>query len=179
MHGQLGAPEAAHAGLVEVDVGRGDVLLQRVVDVRVPGVAEQAALAGREPGAEPDVPAVALLVREGLVEAARDGGRHGAQVGVVDAPVQPADLDAFSSAFLDDADEGLDGFDAFAVVVEGGVDEVVLHVDHDEQGFVRVDHDAAVVADTIVGVKGDFASAAAGEVEAFGFGVVEPLVVAA
>jgi hypothetical protein len=49
------------------------------------------------------------------------------------------------------------------------VDKVVLHVDQN----------AAVVADAIVGVESDLALAAAGQIEALGLGVVEPLVVAA
>jgi hypothetical protein len=59
------------------------------------------------------------------------------------------------------------------------VDKVVLHVDDDEQSALRVDQNAAVVADAIVGVESDLALAAAGQIEALGLGVVEPLVVAA
>jgi len=59
------------------------------------------------------------------------------------------------------------------------VDEEVLHVDDDEEGLVRVNDDAAVVADAVIGVDDEFVGAAAGEVEAAGGGVVVPLVVAA
>jgi hypothetical protein len=54
-----------------------------------------------------------------------------------------------------------------------------LHVDNDKQGGVGVNQDTAVVADAIVGVEGDLALAAARKIEAFGFRVVEPLVVSA
>ena len=125
------------------------------------------------------MPAVALFVGEGFVEPAGDGRGHDFHVVVVDAPVQPAELYALLSALFNHRDEGFDGFDAFRVVAEGRVDEEVLHVDDDEQGLGRIDHDAAVVADAVVGVEDEFAGAAAGEVEAAGRGVVEPLVIAA
>jgi hypothetical protein len=54
-----------------------------------------------------------------------------------------------------------------------------LHVDNDKQGGVGVNQDTAVVADAIVGVEGDLALAAAREIEAFGLGIVEPLIVTA
>lgn len=65
------------------------------------------------------------------------------------------------------------------MVVEVGVDEVVLHVDDDEESALRVDQNTSVVANAIVGIEGDLALAAARQVEALGLGVVEPLVVAA
>jgi hypothetical protein len=65
------------------------------------------------------------------------------------------------------------------VVVKVGVDEVVLHVDDDEEGALRVDQHTAVVANAIVGIEGELALAAARQIEALGLWVVEPLVVAA
>jgi hypothetical protein len=59
------------------------------------------------------------------------------------------------------------------------VNKVVLHVDYYEESLLRVDQNAAVVADAIVGIEGDLALAAARQIEAFGLGIVEPLVVAA
>jgi hypothetical protein len=59
------------------------------------------------------------------------------------------------------------------------VNEVVLHIDDDEECALRVDQNTAVVADAIVGIEGDLALAAARQIEALGLGVVEPLVVAA
>jgi hypothetical protein len=54
-----------------------------------------------------------------------------------------------------------------------------LHVDDDKQGAVGINQDTSVVADAIVGVEGNLALAAAREIEAFGLGIVEPLVVTA
>jgi GTP:adenosylcobinamide-phosphate guanylyltransferase len=125
------------------------------------------------------VPSTAFLVCHAFVEATGNGGRHDLEIVVGDAPVQPADLYALGPALLEDFDERLHGRDALAVVVEVWVDKVVLHVDDDEQSALRVDQNAAVVADAIVGVEGDLALAAARQIEAFGFRVVEPLVVAA
>jgi hypothetical protein len=59
------------------------------------------------------------------------------------------------------------------------VDEVVLHVDDNEERLLRVDQNTTVVANAVVGVEGDLALAAARQIEALGLGVVEPLVVAA
>jgi hypothetical protein len=182
VHGQLGAPKPAHACFVEANVVVGDILLERIVDVCVPCAREQATLAALlfwKFGAQTDVPSTALLVCHAFVEATGDGGRHDLEVMVGDAPVQPADLDALGPALLENFDERLHGRDALAVVVEVWVDKVVLHVDDDEQSALRVDQNAAVVADAIVGVESDLALAAAGQIEALGLGVVEPLVVAA
>jgi hypothetical protein len=182
VHGQLRAPKTAHARLVEANIVLCNVLLQRVVDVGVPRASEQATLSAllfRKRGAQADVPSAALFVRPAFVEATGDGRRHNLQVVVRDAPVQPADLDAFLPALLDDLDERLDGLDALAVVVEDGVDKVVLHVDNDKQGGVGINQDTAVVADAIVGVEGDLALAAAREIEAFRLWIVEPLVISA
>jgi hypothetical protein len=98
---------------------------------------------------------------------------------VCDSPVQPAHLYALFPALFEDFDERLDGCDALVVVVEVGVNKVVLHVDYYEESLLRVDQNAAVVADAIVGIEGDLALAAARQIEAFGLGIVEPLVVAA
>jgi hypothetical protein len=59
------------------------------------------------------------------------------------------------------------------------MDKVVLHIDYNQESPLRVDQNAAVVADAIVGVEGDLALAATRQIEALGLGVVEPLVVAA
>jgi hypothetical protein len=59
------------------------------------------------------------------------------------------------------------------------MDEVVLHVDYNQESLLRVDQNATVVADAIVGVEGDLALAAARQIEALGLRVVEPLVVTA
>jgi hypothetical protein len=182
VHWELGTPKTAHARLVEANIVLCNVLLQRVVDVGVPRASEQAALSTllfRKRGAQADVPSAALFVRHAFVEATGDGWRHNLQIVVRNAPVQPADLDPLLPAFFDHLDERLNGLDALAVVVENGVDKVVLHVDNDKQGGVGVNQDTAVVADAIVGVEGDLALAAARKIEAFGFRVVEPLVVSA
>lgn len=182
MHGEFWAPKPAHARFVEADVVVCDVFLQRVVDVCVPGAGEQTALAAllfRKSSAQTDMPPTAFLVCHALVEAAGDCGRHDLEVMVGDSPVQPADLYALFPALLEDVDEWLHGRDALAVVVEVWVDKVVLHVDDDEQSALRVDQNTSVVADAIVGVESDLALAAARQIEAFGLGVVEPLVVAA
>lgn len=125
------------------------------------------------------MPAVTFLVAERLVESSGHGGRHDFEIVFVDAPVQPADLYAFPSAFLDHPDQGLDRLDALRVVAEGRMDEEVLHVDNDKEGFGRVDLDAAVVADAVVGVDYQSFGSAAREVEAASGRVVEPLVVTA
>ena len=182
VHRQLRAPESAHARFVEAHIVFRDVLLQRVVDVCVPCTGEQAAfttLLRRQSGAETDMPSTAFLVSSVPIEAASDGRRHDLQVVVGDTPVQPAHLYALFPALLEDSDERLDGRDALVVVVEVWVDEVVLHVDDDEQSALRVDQDPTVVADAIVGVESDLALAAARQVEALGLWVVEPLVVTA
>lgn len=67
--------------------------------------------------------------------------RHDAKVVLVDAPVEPSDLDAFLAAALDDFEGRLDCCDAFLMIAASGVDEVVLHVDNDEDGLLRVLHD--------------------------------------
>jgi hypothetical protein len=54
-----------------------------------------------------------------------------------------------------------------------------LHVDDDKQGGVGINQDTAMVADAIVCVERELSLAASGEVEAFGLGIVEPLVVTA
>jgi hypothetical protein len=182
MEGEIGGPKTGHARFVEADVGGGDVGEEIVVDVGVPGTLEQAAFAALfcgEGGAETDVPAVAFLVREGFVEAAGDGRWHDFEVVVCDAPVQPRDVDLFCPTFLDDFEEGCEGLDALGVVAEERVDEEVLHVDYDQQRLLRIEHHAAVIANPVIGVDGQFAGAAAGEIEAAGGRVVEPLVVAA
>lgn len=182
VHGQFRAPKSAHACFVEAHIVVCDVLLQRIVDVGVPGAREQATLAAllfRENGAQTNVPSAAFLVCSALVEATGDSWRHDLEVVVCDSPVQPAHLYALFPAFFEDFDERLDGCDALVVVVEVGMDEVVLHVYYNQESLLRVDQNAAVVADAIVGVEGDLALAAARQIEALGLGVVEPLVVTA
>lgn len=182
VHGEFWAPEPAHARLVEAHVVLCNVLLQWVVDVSVPRACEEATLSAlffRKRSSQANVPSAALFVRHALVEATGDGWRHDLEVVIRDSPVQPADLNTLLPALVEDLFQRLDGLDALAVVVEVGVDKVVLHVDHDKQGAFGINQDTAVVADAIVGVEGDLALAAAREIEAFGLGVVEPLIVTA
>ena len=120
-----------------------------------------------------------FLVAERLVESSGHGRRHDFEVIFVDAPVQPADLYAFPSALLDHIDQGLDRLDALRVVAEGWMDEEVLHVDNDKERLGRVDLDAAVVADAIVGVDYQSFGSTTREVEAASGRVVEPLIVTA
>lgn len=182
VHGEFRAPESAHACFVEAHVVVCDVLFQRIVDVGVPSASEQATLTTLlfwENCTQADVPSTTFLVCSTLVEATGDGGWHDLEVVVCDSPVQPADLYALFPALFEDFDERLHSRDALDVVVEVGVNEVVLHIDDDEECALRVDQNTAVVADAIVGIEGDLALAAARQVEALGLGVVEPLVVAA
>lgn len=125
------------------------------------------------------MPSTTFLVCSALVEATGDGGWHHLQVVVCDPPVQPADLYALLPALFEDVGKRLYRSDALDVVVEVRVDEVVLHVDDNEERLLRVDQNTTVVANAVVGVEGDLALAAARQIEALGLGVVEPLVVAA
>ena len=125
------------------------------------------------------MPSTTFLVCSALVEATGYSWRHDLEIMVCDPPVQPADLYTLFPALFEDVDERLHSCDALNVVVEVGVDEVVLHVDDDEESALRVDQNTSVVANAIVGIEGDLALAAARQVEALGLGVVEPLVVAA
>ena len=182
VHGEFRAPEPAHARLVEAYVVRCNVFLQRVVDVGVPRAGEQATLSAlllRKRRAQADVPSAAFFMSHAFVEATGDSWRHDLEIVVRDSPVQPADLDTLLPALFEDLDERLDGLDALAVVVEVGVDKVVLHVDDDKQGGVGINQDTAMVADAIVCVERELSLAASGEIEAFGLGIVEPLVVTA
>jgi hypothetical protein len=154
VHRQVRVPHTTHTGLVEANIlGRHD-LLERLVNVSIPGAAEQASLSVAvvvlNVGAEADVPAVALVLSQVAVEAAGDGGRHDLEIVVGDAPVQPAALDTKLLALFNDLEQGLDGSDAAGVVVVHGVDEEVLHVDNDQDGGGGVNGNASVVDDTML-----------------------------
>lgn len=71
---------------------------------------------------------------------------------VIDAPVAPEDLNALFAAFLNDLEHGVDSCDTSRVVVVHGVDEEVLHVNHDQDRLGGVDGAPTVVANSIVGV---------------------------
>lgn len=125
------------------------------------------------------MPAIALGLDEVATEATLDGGRHDAEVVLVDAPVEPSDLDTLLAAAFDDPDGGVDGGETALVVAALWVDEEVLHVDDDEDRLGRVDHDTAVVADSIVGVDDEFLVGATRKIEALCVGHIQPLVIAA
>jgi len=143
VHRQVRVPHATHTGLVEADVLGSHDLLEGVVDVGVPGAAEETtlgvALVILDVCAQADVPAVALVLSQVSVETSCNSCRHDFQVVVGDAPVQPAALDSETLALVDNLQERLDGGDTTGVVVVQGVNEEVLHVNDDQDGARRID----------------------------------------
>lgn len=143
VHGQVRVPHAAHTGLVEANILWCHDLLEGVVDVGVPGAAEQAALSVAlvilDVGAQAHVPTVTLVLSQVSVETSCDGRGHDLEIVVGDSPVEPAALDSETLALVNDLEERVDGSDTTAVIVVHGVDEEVLHVNYDENSRRRVD----------------------------------------
>lgn len=88
------------------------------------------------------MPSISLGLCKLCAEATLYGWRHGPHVLLIDAPVQPRHLYPFISAFLDNFEGRVDGCDASDVVSAGGVDEVVLHVDHDQDCLRWINDDS-------------------------------------
>lgn len=183
MHGQLRAPEAAHPRLVEAHILRRHDRLERIVNVGVPRAFEEtpllAAFVVWDRCPKPHVPSVASVLHQTPVEASGHGCRHGLEILVVDAPVQPAHLDSLDPALLNDLQQRGNGRDAAGMVMVLGVHKEVLHVDDHKEGLCGIDGTAAVIADTVVGIENEFACGAARQVETLGGDVVIPLVIAA
>lgn len=147
VHRQVRVPHATHTGLVETDVLWRHDLLERLVDVGVPGAAEEAALGVAlvilDVGTQANVPAVALVLRQVSVETSCDSCGHDLEIVVGDSPVQPAALDSEILALVDDFQHRVNGGDTTAVVVVHGVYEEVLHVDYDKNSGRWVDGTAS------------------------------------
>lgn len=138
----LGRPHAARTIFIEKAILVFGYFQEWVVKAGIPAsLPEAAALVIRQLGSEANVPAVAKSLCPVVAEATLDSWWHHFEVMLVDAPVEPCDLDAFLAASLDHIESWLDRCDSACVVTTFRVYEVVLHIDDDQDCFGWIDHD--------------------------------------